>query len=326
MGNQERDARRLGRCASLLRTQGIILVSVLGLASCTSEDWENTKETMSTATSYVVDKTTQVSSVIWETTTDAFGRIDSEQLQAHLGNAYDSFVTSFSSLMDQTGYLFSDQFGDPADNAAAYEALALIDGCEHAVEIIQNASEATKISANYLLALAKQESGCRSDAKASSSSAVGMFQFVEATWLGSMHQHGATYGEAQLASNIELNEQGRPYVSQNRTRQRILAKRTDAQLSAYLAAELARANASYITSKRDRSLAPTDLYLGHFLGPRDAVKFLKELDRRPGTDAHQLLPRAAKANPYVFFEGGDIGQPRSVREVYAFFQGKIEVA
>jgi len=243
-----------------------------------------------------------------------------------VGTAVGTVAGAFGDLMQMAGLAFSDLYGDPADRADDYEALAATKGCEGAIVAIDTAARQTKVSANYLLALARQESGCNSHARANGSTAVGMFQFVENTWLVSMHEHGARYGHAELARAITVGRDGRARVAERTTRARILQMRTDPQLSAYLAAELARSNAKYILAARQRPLAPTDLYLAHFLGAQGALTFLAELDSRPQTDAYQLLPVAAKSNPSVFFVGGDQRNPRSVLEIYSFFQSRIERA
>lgn len=234
--------------------------------------------------------------------------------------------SALGDLLAQTGYTFSDLFGDPASKRAAYEQLARIEGCEHAVEIIQEASEATQVSANFLLALARQESGCRSDARASTSSAYGMFQFIESTWLVAIHEHGAKYDERHLAEAVAIDVNGRPVMRNPAMREEVLAKRGDAQLAAFLAAELALENAAYIRRHRRAQLTATDLYMAHFLGAHGAREFLLVLDREPGRHAHEVMPRAADANPSVFFERGNRARPRSVAGVYGFFQQKIEVA
>ena len=247
-------------------------------------------------------------------------------LVSAVGDATTYLGNAFADLLAQTGYSFSDLFGDPAAQRDAYEALARVDGCEHAVEIISNASEATKVSANYLLALARTESNCRSDAQAPTSTAYGMFQFIESTWLIAFHRHGAKYGERHLAEAITIDLAGRPVLRQPALRQEILAKRGDAQLAAYLAAELALENARHLQQHRRQPLTATDLYMAHFLGAHGATEFLAVLDRQPRRPAHELLPRAASANPNVFFERGNRNRPRTVAAVYSFFQQKIEVA
>ena len=233
---------------------------------------------------------------------------------------------ALAGLFAQTGYFFSDLFGDPAAERDAYEALARVDGCEHAVEMIAKAAAATQVSANYLLALARQESGCRTTARAPTSSAYGMFQFIESTWLVAIHRHGATYGERRLAAAVAIDPAGRPVLRDPALREEILAKRADAQLAAYLAAELALENARHLQRHRRKPLTATDLYLAHFLGAQGATAFLQVLDRQPGRPAHELLPRAASANPKVFYERGNRTRPRTVAAVYGFFQRTFELA
>ena len=82
-------------------------------------------------------------------------------------------------IYDKTGAVLSDIVGDPVEQKKTYTALA--DRCPEAISPIDNASSQTGISPNYLLILAYQESSCNPKAKAATSSAVGMFQFVEHT-------------------------------------------------------------------------------------------------------------------------------------------------
>ena len=65
---------------------------------------------------------------------------------------------------------------------------------------IQRASDATGVDFNFLLGAARRESGYNPNAKASTSSAAGLFQFVDQTWLSTLKQHGAKYGYARYAA------------------------------------------------------------------------------------------------------------------------------
>src|SRR3954463_6157232 len=67
---------------------------------------------------------------------------------------------------------------------------------------IQRASEATGVDFGFLLKTAGRESGMNPKAKAPTSSAAGLFQFVEQTWLATLKQHGAKYGYARYADLI----------------------------------------------------------------------------------------------------------------------------
>ena len=51
---------------------------------------------------------------------------------------------------------------------------------------------------SYLMAQASRESSFDPTAKASTSSASGLYQFVEQTWLGEFQQHGGDYGYGRL--------------------------------------------------------------------------------------------------------------------------------
>src|SRR3546814_1987545 len=59
---------------------------------------------------------------------------------------------------------------------------------------LKQASSSTGVDFAYLVAQAGQESGFRPDAQASGSSARGLFQFIDSTWLQMVRDHGAKYG------------------------------------------------------------------------------------------------------------------------------------
>src|SRR5438552_7143 len=62
------------------------------------------------------------------------------------------------------------------------------------VQGIRKASRTSHIDFGYLMAQAAQESGFNSDAKAAASSATGLYQFIDSTWLDLVRQHGAQHG------------------------------------------------------------------------------------------------------------------------------------
>ena len=73
---------------------------------------------------------------------------------------------------------------------------------------IRQASQATGTSFNYLLATAQVESGLNPQAGASTSSARGLFQFIDKTWLATMKQAGPSLGYGQYAAAITQNASG----------------------------------------------------------------------------------------------------------------------
>jgi hypothetical protein len=190
------------------------------------------------------------------------------------------------------------------------------------VSSIRQASRATSIDFGTLMAQAKQESGFRVDAKSSSSSASGLFQFIDSTWLGLVQRFGSKYGVGALAQQIATDATGQATVGDPALRERILALRKDPSLSAALAAEYARANKSEIERALGRPARNADLYLAHFLGAAGATALLKAVAQNGNVVGAALLPGAAAANRSVFFD--DAGRARSVAEIYRSFAQRID--
>lgn len=187
---------------------------------------------------------------------------------------------------------------------------------------IQRASAATGMDFGFLMAQAAQESGFRSDAKATTSSATGLYQFIESTWLGMVRDHGAKHGAGSYAGLIGSGPSGEPVVKDADTRARILALRDDPRLNAALGAEYARDNKATIEAALGREAGPADLYLAHFLGAGGATQILQAIQKNGSRPAAELLPAAAAANPSVFYDPE--GNPRSVRELHRLLSDKIE--
>jgi hypothetical protein len=187
---------------------------------------------------------------------------------------------------------------------------------------IRQAARATDIDFGLLMAQAQQESGFQADAKASGSSATGLFQFIDSTWLGLVRQFGDKYGAGALAQQITADGAGRATVADPATRQKILDLRKDPRLSAALAAEYMRLNKGALEQALGRKAGNADLYMAHFLGAGGATTFLKAMTSAGSTLAADLLPEAAAANRAVFYDDRT-GRPRSVAEIYQSFTSKI---
>jgi hypothetical protein len=183
---------------------------------------------------------------------------------------------------------------------------------------IQQASASTGVPFSYLVAQAEQESGFKADARASTSSAAGLYQFTEQTWLRMIREHGDKHGVADLARTLG-DAGGRADAG---TRAQILALRDDPKLSAAMAAEYARGNHAQLAQSLGREIGATDLYLAHFLGAGGATRFLGALRTEPGRAAAELLPEAAAANRGVFYAAD--GRARSVDEIYDRFAAKFD--
>lgn len=191
------------------------------------------------------------------------------------------------------------------------------------VQSIRQASAATATDFGLLMAQAAQESSFHADAKSATSSAAGLFQFVDSTWLDMVRRFGAKYGVGQLAQQIGQNADGKAVVSDPALRAKILDLRQDPQLSAALAGEYTKLNQSEIERALGHPLQRADLYMAHFLGAAGATAFLKAVETKGDTVAANILPEAAAANRGIFYDT-QTGQARTVAEIYQTLAGKID--
>lgn len=92
---------------------------------------------------------------------------------------------------------------------------------------IKNAASATGASFEYLISAAKIESNLNPKAQASTSSARGLYQFIEQTWLGTVKEAGNALGYGKYADAITKSDSGRYSVADSATRDEILKLRDD---------------------------------------------------------------------------------------------------
>lgn len=181
-------------------------------------------------------------------------------------------------------------------------------------QAIHAASEATGVDFAYLAAEASLESGLDPAAKARTSSAAGLYQFIESTWAGMVERHGAKVGLAAEAEALRTGDLSRG------ERKRIMDLRFDAGVAARMGAEFAAENAEHLRDRLRREPEDVDLYLAHFLGPGGAVKFLRHADKAPDAAAADAFPAAARANRAVFYDGA---RARGFAEIRDRFDAKL---
>src|SRR5215470_8553776 len=90
---------------------------------------------------------------------------------------------------------------------------------------IRNAARATGADFQYLLATAQVESGLDPHASVSSSSAKGLFQFIDQTWLATLKESGPALGYGRYADAITKTPSGHYAVADPAMRREILALR-----------------------------------------------------------------------------------------------------
>ena len=168
---------------------------------------------------------------------------------------------------------------------------------------------------------ASTESSFNPAAKSKTSSATGLFQFVENTWLTMVKKHGSEFGLGDYANKITVNSDGKACVSDCDTKKAILALRKNPEISACMAGEFSADNAQYLEGHTDSAVGSTELYLAHFMGAGGAAKFLNAREHNGNASAAALFPAAAKANKNVFYDKS--GKPRSLDAVYNLFSKKF---
>ncbi len=164
-------------------------------------------------------------------------------------------------------------------------------------DMLAGVGKMTGVDEKLLASIIGIESGFDPSVKAGSSSATGLGQFIKDTWSTMIGKYGAKYGIAPDTPP------------------------TDARANALMTAEFLKENANAIKGSVNRKLTDTDLYLAHFLGAGGAKTFLSA---DPATDAVALMPKAAKANPSIFYDKN--GKPRTVGEVYGVINGRVRAS
>jgi hypothetical protein len=191
------------------------------------------------------------------------------------------------------------------------EAISSGNGVEGA---IARAAAQTGVNFGFLLQTARRESGLNPKAHASTSSAAGLFQFVEQTWLSSVKRFGPRHGLGAYAAQVQEGADGKFHVADPGMRKRVLDLRLDPQASALMAGELTQDHAAYLQGRTGRAPSAGELYAAHVLGPAGSARLTESVASRPAASAAQLFPEAAAANAGLFYRNG---RPVSVAELSA---------
>ncbi|MBY0361987.1 MAG: lytic transglycosylase domain-containing protein [Phreatobacter sp.] len=205
-------------------------------------------------------------------------------------------------------FLFRSSAEPQSRPATATEA-----GVSRVVSAIQAAAQKTGAGFDYLLRTARRESSLQPTAQASTSSARGLYQFIDSTWLTMVRDEGRNLGLGRFAEQIGRDASGRPTVADPAARQQILALRDDPSVAALMAGAFTNRNAAELRSATGRDPTEGELYMAHFLGSGGAARLINANQANPQASAALMFPDAAGANRRIFF---DQGRPRTVAEVY----------
>ncbi|MEM6409760.1 MAG: lytic transglycosylase domain-containing protein [Pseudomonadota bacterium] len=165
---------------------------------------------------------------------------------------------------------------------------------------IGTAARQVGLDFDLLLGVAKRESSLDADAKAATSSASGLFQFIDQTWLGAIKEYGAEIGLGDQAKTIEATANGFT-VADPAQREAILDLRFNPSVAAKVAGKTLAAAKDRLTAALGREASGSEVYMAHFLGERGALRMLQASET---SAAAEVDPRAAKANTSLFFKDG----------------------
>ncbi|MBR1246419.1 transglycosylase SLT domain-containing protein [Bradyrhizobium sp. AUGA SZCCT0169] len=189
---------------------------------------------------------------------------------------------------------------------------------------IKQAASTTGASFEYLLTTAKMESNFNPKAAATTSSARGLFQFIDQTWLGTVKEAGSQFGYGKYADAITRNPSGSYSVSDPTARAAIMKLRDDPQAASSMAGVLTQSNSFKLTGKIGRRPSDAELYMAHFMGVGGAGKLISSAEDNPRASAVQMFPAAAEANRSIFYDRS--GRGRSVSEVYSVLNSRYASA
>ncbi|WP_375464811.1 transglycosylase SLT domain-containing protein [uncultured Methylobacterium sp.] len=231
-----------------------------------------------------------------------------------------------SNAVDRVSYdfLLSESAGGDPNDILEFGPMKIR---RHLVQTIVRAAQAVQTDPVLLMAVADKESSFITAVQAKTSSATGLYQFIERTWLGCVRDFGAKYGLGKEAALVVADANDRPSVADPAERTRLLELRRDPYLSALLAGEMLKRDAARIALRIGRDLSLGEVYLAHFLGPDDAQSFLAKVADKPGAAAAQLLPGPARANRTIFFSAARSRRKKaaslSVAEVHEKFEAMM---
>ena len=205
------------------------------------------------------------------------------------------------------------------DNSSATQTAAT-DGSKRVAGAIKQASSRTGVSFEYMLTTAKMESDFDPTAGATTSSAHGLYQFIDQTWLGTVKEAGTQLGYGNYSDAISKTSSGTYAVDDPFMKRSIMKLRDDPEAASSMAAALTQSNSFKLTGLLGRRPSDSELYMAHFMGVGGAAKLIANAEDNPQAVGARLFPNAASANRSIFYAKD--GRARSVSEVYSVLNAR----
>ncbi|MBR0858827.1 lytic transglycosylase domain-containing protein [Bradyrhizobium liaoningense] len=210
------------------------------------------------------------------------------------------------------------------DNLSASQTAGLDPSRARVAGAIKQASNLTGVSFQYMLTTAKMESDFDPTAGATTSSAHGLYQFIDQTWLGTVKEAGAQLGYGSYADAITRTASGTYSVDDPMMKRSIMKLRDDPEAASSMAAALTQSNSFKLTGLLGRRPSDSELYMAHFMGVGGAAKLIANAEDNPQAVGARLFPNAAAANRSIFYARD--GRARSVSEVYSVLDARYASA
>src|SRR6185312_9604123 len=118
--------------------------------------------------------------------------------------------------------------------------------------VLNAAGDRNNVDFDYLLQTAERESSLNPEAKAASSSATGLFQFLDTTWLQVMKSEGPRLGYQRYADAITQDRDGDYVIADPKLRAEVLKLRENPGVAADMAAAFTKSNGDYLRAKFGR--------------------------------------------------------------------------
>jgi hypothetical protein len=209
------------------------------------------------------------------------------------------------------------------ENSSASQTAAT-DGARRVAGAIKQASNQTGVSFEYMLTTAKMESDFDPSAGATTSSAHGLYQFIDQTWLGTVKEAGTQLGYGSYSDAITRTSSGSYTVDDPFMKRSIMKLRDDPEAASSMAAALTQSNSFKLTGLLGRRPSDSELYMAHFMGVGGAAKLIANAEDNPQAVGARLFPNAASANRSIFYAKD--GRARSVSEVYSVLNARYASA
>ena len=210
------------------------------------------------------------------------------------------------------------------DNSSASQT-AVLDPSRHASPVRSSRSRSrTGVSFQYMLTTAKMESDFDPTAGATTSSAHGLYQFIDQTWLGTVKEAGTQLGYGNYSDAITRTSSGTYTVDDPAMKRSIMKLRDDPEAASSMAAALTQSNSFKLTGLLGRRPSDSELYMAHFMGVGGAAKLIANAEDNPQAVGARLFPNAASANRSIFYAKD--GRARSVSEVYSVLDARYASA